>query len=210
MEDYGNSNSGQRTFIEVAPTKGQPVLKIKVDQTWEGKPGYVKREYEKDGQKQVSHQVRMESFVGYIVGIKKNVNRLQPSVDLMMDSVNPDGATFPKVQIQMEMQNWQTNGFLRRMPNIDLAQPVKVAAYFLRDENSDQDHYNLRIVPYQKEDGEWVLVQPKWTREDPGAMPLFEKNTNPMTHKTEWNGLKQLEWLFQYTEALIQKHQDNA
>ena len=62
------------------------------------------------------------------------------------------------------------NGFLFRLPNVKLEQPIKIKTYYIEGDDKISRQF-LSIV----QNGEKVL--PYWTREEPKELPLLEEVT---------------------------------
>jgi hypothetical protein len=179
-----NFSSGKK-FLSIADGKLVQTFK-------EAQPG-TKERINKNSK--VVHEMHYDAIVGEIIAIGKKENDY--GIFLTVDI--KDGADI--YQISTQFSGRYSSSFLKALPNIDLANPVRLLPWSMVDKN-DASRKITGITLYQNDGNGWVKIAPYYTKENPNGLPEMVKIK--VKGKETWDDSAMMDFLFDAAQNCFQ------
>jgi hypothetical protein len=150
-----NKNAAAGIYLSIA--EGRIVRSYK-----EEVPGTTKQRITKTGK--VTHEEFFSDIIGHLVSLETKENDYGKQWQLKMQ----DGED--TYIVSMPFSSRYSTSFLKALPNVDLAAPVKLFPWSMIDKN-DASKKVTGITLYQNDGNGFVKVLPAYTKESPGGLP---------------------------------------
>jgi hypothetical protein len=171
-----NFSSGKK-FLSIADGKLVQTFK-------EAQPG-TKERINKNSK--VVHEMHYDAIVGEItaIGKKENDYGIFLTVDIK------DGEDI--YQISTQFSGRYSSSLLKALPNINLANPVRLLPWSMIDKN-DASRKITGITLYQHDGNGWVKIAPFYTKDEPNGLPEMVKVK--IKGKESWDDTDMMDFLF--------------
>lgn len=116
----------------------------------------------------VVHEVFYKELIGFISSIDTKEN----DYGKQWQVVFTDGDD--RYMVQMPYSGRYSSSFLKALPNIDKAKPVKFMPWEMQDRN-DANKKVTGVTMYQEDGNGWVKVPSYYTKEEPNGLPEMKQ-----------------------------------
>jgi hypothetical protein len=135
-----------------------------------------------------------------LTGIITNVNTRENDYGKQWQLTFEDGSD--TYIVSMPYSSRYASSFLKALPNIDIAQPLRFMPWAMKDKN-DVSKTVTGITMYQND----TKIAPAFTREEPNGLPQMEKIK--VKGKEQWDDSAMMEFLEQMALKVFAEHNDN-
>lgn len=158
------------------------------------------------------HELATGSITGFVVGVMRREVPYQCDTGHEFN-VELKDSTGTVYRISLKDMGRQASYILTRLPNVDLAQPVKLGVFKSELQVEGKEATDVAQLYIQQKDaaGKWVTVQNAFPKDGDHEMPEFQ-NLGKVKGKITWSNENQWNWLMEKvalpTQAKISAIQD--
>lgn len=182
LENYGSG----KIFLSIADGK--------LVRSFKEANANTKERINKNG-KQVFEQT-FDAIVGRITGVTKKENDYGIFIEIALsDAAN-------NYSISTQFSGRYSSSFLKALPNINLAEPVRLLPWSMID-SKDASKKVTGITLYQNDNNAWVKVAPFYTKDDSKGLPQMKQVT--LKGKTQWDDTDMMSFLFDAAKNAFQQ-----
>lgn len=135
-----------------------------------------------------------------LTGIITNVNTRENDYGKQWQLTFADGGD--TYIVSMPYSSRYASSFLKALPNINVAQPLRFMPWAMKDKN-DVSKTITGITMYQND----TKIAPAYTRDEPNGLPQMEKIK--VKGKEQWDDSAMMEFLEQMALKVFAEHNDN-